>query len=678
MELKQLLADITYEIDAALSVNEDGGLPHELFLQWCVDQMTEAGETEDVILATEGARGRAVHGYSYSDHDGRLDVFISDYKRASEEYPVYKTEFDQNIKRLENFLTRYFGKNENDIEISSPVYDLVEIIQKSEINLFRMFMVTDGRCTIARTEDKEIGGITVQTHVWDIARFLRNKSSENYLEDTDVMVTDYGHDSIPCSSFFDGSIDKKIKTYVCVFPGNFLADIYQNYSSRLLERNVRAFLSFKNKINRGILTTIEDEPENFIAYNNGLTATARSVELTPDQNGIKKIYGLQIVNGGQTTNTIYRAKHAEKLDLSQVYVTVKLCVLSDEYISDFAPKIADFANKQSLVKKTDLSSNNNEYRELEKSSRNVFAPAVDGAQRETKWFFERARGQYMDAVGSCGTPARKKQFELEYPRDQKFDKGSLAQCWGIWYQNVEDVSLGTEKYHPIFIEDIEKNKNKFDKKDRDASFKRLVSMIVLRKSAYKQIRKEKYGYSYPGSTTDYTVALISHLSTMRINLDMIWKNQKVPEEFIKNVDHIAPIVGDTIKSLCDKHGVIAKELAKGRKVGGKTLWEILIDKNLKLTAEFIFDGPSPSRNNPIQDEKLNETIQEVKQVGPEKLWALATWAKETNNLQPWQRGIVASVAKRLDRDLEPSEKQANQLIKAMKEAEGLGFVFGEI
>ena len=119
------------------------------------------------------------------------------------------------------------------------------------------------------------------------------------------------------------------------------------------------------------MTTIENEPENFIAYNNGLTATARSVELTSDRKAIKKLNGLQIVNGGQTTNTIYRAKHAEKLDLSSVYVTVKLCVLSDETVAEFAPKIAEFANKQNVVRRTDLSSNNNEYRELQKSSRTV-------------------------------------------------------------------------------------------------------------------------------------------------------------------------------------------------------------------------------------------------------------------------------------------------------------------
>ena len=234
-------------------------------------------------------------------------------------------------------------------------------------------------------------------------------------------------------------------------------------------------------------------------------------------------------------------------------------------------------------------------------------------------------------------------------------------------------SLGTEKYHPAFIEDINKNKNKFDRNDTDASFKRLISIVILRNSAYKQIRKEKYGYSYPGNVTDYSVALISYLSEMRVNLDEIWRTQKAPDAFTKNVDYIAPIVGNTIKKLCDTHGVIARELAKGRKVGGKTLWKTLIDQSLKLPSGFTYEGPTPNPNDP--DGELDANKKKIIRTGSAKLWALASWAKETNNLTPTQRGIAGTVAGYLPRGRVPSEKQTKQLIKALNEAELLGFDF---
>ena len=98
-------------------------------------------------------------------------MFISDYRRASEEYPIYKSDFDQSMKRLDNFLSRYFGKTENDIPVSRPVFELVETIQKAEINLVRMFLVTDGRCTVTRTEDKEIDGV-MPKHMSGISPFF--------------------------------------------------------------------------------------------------------------------------------------------------------------------------------------------------------------------------------------------------------------------------------------------------------------------------------------------------------------------------------------------------------------------------------------------------------------------------------------------------------------------------
>ena len=147
-----------------------------MFLQWCVDQMTEAGETEDVNLATEEMSGRAVHGYAYSDNESRLDLFLTDYKNASEVFVISPKKTLQNFNRLENFLVNYLGKNENDIEISSPVFDLVEIIQKARIKTVRMIIVTNGKCVDANYQDKEVNGMVIKAYVWDITQILHTKN----------------------------------------------------------------------------------------------------------------------------------------------------------------------------------------------------------------------------------------------------------------------------------------------------------------------------------------------------------------------------------------------------------------------------------------------------------------------------------------------------------------------
>lgn len=678
--ITDLLTELTHEVEAILITNEFGGLPHEVFLEWCVDELTEAGETEDLVLSNFDKRGEAVHGYSFSDHDGRLDLFITSYRKSSEPYTIQKSEIETLTKRILTFVQRsYEGKNDT-ISVHEPASDLVKLIRSDVVTLIRIFVITDGKSNVSRTEDGEILHFPTTTQIWDIERFLRLRSSGNYIEETNITVAEYGEEFLPCSSTETG--DGDITTYLCLMPGEFLADIYRDYSSRLLERNVRSFLSFKTGTNRGILRTIEEAPDKFIAYNNGLTATATEIELDKTGTKITKMSNFQIVNGGQTTNAIYRAKYSSRMDLTGVFVQLKLCVLNEELIDEFGPKISEYANTQNAIKRTDLTANNPIYRELEQISRTIYAPASGGLQTETKWFFERARGQYNDSLSMFRTPAQKKKFEREYPRQQKIDKAQLSKYWGVWYQQVADVSLGPEKYHPIFIEDIEQNKNKFDPKSPLESFHRLVAMAILYRAAYTHIRKEKYGYSFPGVTADYSIALISNLSEMRLDLLSIWKEQSVPEELIKNIDYIAPIVGNTVLDLATQ-GFIPKELAKGRKVSGKTLWTILLEKKLILPASFKTSKNTPKvsiTNNsgaaPISDEQ-KKLIDEAIQCGSNKLWALASWAKETDNLQPWQRGIIASVAKLVGSGKSPSGKQAVQTMKALVEGEKLGFKYTE-
>src|SRR6185437_10145934 len=104
------------------------------------------------------------------------------------------------------------------------------------------------------------------------------------------------------------------------------------YGPRLLEKNVRSFLQAKGKINKAIRTTILTEPQRFLAYNNGISATAENVEFAhPTKGGalLRRVRDFQIVNGGQTTACIYHAFRKEKANLAGLTVQVKLTVMND-------------------------------------------------------------------------------------------------------------------------------------------------------------------------------------------------------------------------------------------------------------------------------------------------------------------------------------------------------------
>ena len=96
-------------------------------------------------------------------------------------------------------------------------------------------------------------------------------------------------------------------SYLATVSGNDLVSYYNQYGKRLLESNVRTFLSLRGNVNKGIYNTLRsDECVFFFAYNNGLSGTASDVLF--EGGLIKSIQNLQIVNGGQTMSTIFKAK----------------------------------------------------------------------------------------------------------------------------------------------------------------------------------------------------------------------------------------------------------------------------------------------------------------------------------------------------------------------------------
>lgn len=168
-----------------------------------------------------------------------------------------------------------------------------------------------------------------------------------------------------------------------MFPAKLLYKLYRKWNTDLLMYNVRFWLTFKKTkrkhTNSDIRETLRSERSLFLAYNNGLTAIATGIQTTEyDQKTnvgesevetgcasndmvsmglLKYIKNFQIVNGGQTTASIFKAKEAEdKLSLNGAFVQVKLIVLSeDQNVNDLAAKISRSSNSQNAVKDSDFS-----------------------------------------------------------------------------------------------------------------------------------------------------------------------------------------------------------------------------------------------------------------------------------------------------------------------------------
>ncbi|MCX9012963.1 MAG: AIPR family protein [Candidatus Methanoperedens sp.] len=433
------------------------------------------------------------------------------------------------------------------------------------------------------------------------------------------------------------------------------------------------FKQVRGNVNKGIRKTIIDEPHMFLAYNNGLSATAEKIEITSSngESRIKWARDFQIVNGGQTTASIYHAYRKDKADVSNIYVQVKLTVLKDSSkIDSFVPKISLYANSQNKVSVADFSANNPFHIKLEELSRTVWAPAPPGMQLQTRWYYERARGQYLDEKGREGTPARKKAFEATNPTRQKFTKTDLAKFENTWNQLPHIVSRGAEKNFMEFMALLQE-RGEFQP-DR-TYYERLIAKAILFRQAEKLVQKQQYG-GYRANIVTYTLTLISNKTAQRIDLDRIWKEQVISPVLMDTIIRVSEVVhrhiinppgGRNITEWCKK----------------EQCWKDLLALDIKLPDELEneliqTDGrerPKVDRGIDSPDGEDREKISEVMKVPADAWFRIARWAKETGNLQPWQRSLSFSLGNLAKRGREPSRKQAVQALIILEEARRLGF-----
>jgi hypothetical protein len=498
-------------------------------------ELTETGFTEGFEFAHYRAqRGMRVDGYWFND-EGGLDLFVADFDSRAELASLTRTETDAAFKRVANFFEASLMKNlAADLEVTSPEYGLARQIadRKSLIRHLNLILVSERTLSdrIQALPDSETAGIPTSYHIWDISRLHRQRSSRSHKEALDLDFEAMFGTGIFCLPAHLGS--DTYQSYLVVMPGTILSTIYEKFGARLLEQNVRTFLQARAKVNQGIRTTIMTEPGMFFAYNNGITATAQGVETKKTADGLQitRITDLQIVNGGQTTASLFHTRRKDKADLGRIFVQMKLSVIDSEESEKVVPRISEYANTQNRVQAADFFSNHAFHIRMEEFSRRIWAPAGRGAQRETKWFYERARGQYADAQAKL-TPAEQRRFKAENPKPQMLTKTDLAKFENVWDDHPRYVNLGAEKNFARYASRIGKEWEKSSDGFNEAYFKRAVARGIIFRATERIVSTQPwYNNGYRANIVAYTLAVLSELTRRQDkNLDFqrVWNAQAI-------------------------------------------------------------------------------------------------------------------------------------------------------
>lgn len=438
-------------------------------------------------------------------------------------------------------------------EASGPEAELANSLKQSRsvLNRLRLFI-----CTTDKISDRvkelnlpalavEGNDLSIKLEVIDIERIYNSLEGP---EDFVIETSKFDCPPIPCvrANIATDTYD----TFLAVVPGTFLASIYREYSGKLLKANVRSFLNMTGSVNKGIRETIRTEPDRFFAYNNGIATTAKDVEFIQTETGLamKSFTGLQIINGGQTTASLALVTIKEKLDLSNIFVQMKLTIVKSDD-KNFIRNIAKYANSQTKVTTTDLNSSHEYYVTMETLSRRTYAPVAPGALKPTKWFFERTKKQYEQAMFQM-TKAQKKNYEKKYPKKQKITVQELARYIQLYELRPFDVAWGGELNARRFHERIEVKWDESRVFCDEGYFKRIVALTILYNRIKKLIMDAEWYKVKKGNLSQIVAYTFSKLvyqmqiKGLQFNLMEIWNAQEVPTLFNSDILGIARLIFD--------------------------------------------------------------------------------------------------------------------------------------
>ncbi len=527
---RNFLQDVLAESDA------DGQFIEDVFFQKACELLMEAGELDaaDRVPYRAPARGIRVDGYGGDPIEAArtLNLIVLDFRPSLQTGRLTGTEMDAAFRRLSNYLVQALNQQWRDaLEETSPAFGLADLIAQRWPSIAKIrFLLISNRELSERVDGRPAADIAerkVTYSVWDIRRLHAQATANDGRDDIEIdLAEDFGG-ALPILPAQQPEADHQ--SFLTIVPAEVLADIYDRWGARLLEQNVRVFLQARGKVNRGIRITLENEPSMFFAYNNGITATAEEINLTNDggQLLLRGLRNFQIVNGGQTTASIHVAR-LRRLDLSGTFVQMKLSVVSSEKATELVPRISEYANSQNRVSAADFFANHPFHVRVEGFSRRILAPSPDGAFRQSKWFYERARGQYADGRANL-TASQRKKFDLENPRNQLITKTDLAKFLNVWEQRPHEVSLGAQKNFAAVARRIGQTWRKSCDDFNEAWYRTAVAKAIVFKSAERIVSAQPwYQGGYRANIVAYTIAKLAHdVANLNLSVDFeaIWKHQ---------------------------------------------------------------------------------------------------------------------------------------------------------
>lgn len=684
-----------YLEDVRINAQIDGTMPDEFFFSDALEKLSSMGELVDPRIKPTQKRCRnnrimSFDAYCFDESDKSVVLVSNDFKDTADA-TLTKTEIDTIKARMLNFLQEaydeklgvYFDITDEMLVVGRDIgrrmkIDYVDIENDNSINQIKLYIITNKllseKVTSFRSED--FLGKKVELNVWSIKRFFDLYQSGRDREPIVIDTEKYGVEGIPCiKAEMSGSLD--YDAYLAIVPGQFLHNIYYEHGSRLLEGNVRSFLSNRGKINKGIRETIRKEPTKFFTYNNGIACTAAKISLSKDGRFITSMEDLQIINGGQTTASMTSAVLKDKLPLDNIFIPMKLTVIKNDDYDTMIQNISRYANSQNPVKEADLFSNHPFHRTFETLSKKVAAPIYGDNVNNTFWYYERSRGKYEQEQLKFVRKSEKDAFFRKYPKSQVIKKEELAKyftCGELLRPDI--VSKGSAKCMSFFAEYIDEKYQKNPEYFNDEFYRMAICFVILFRTTDKIVNKAEW-YNVGGykmNIVPYTISkLIQSIPKgYCLDYDLIWKKQQLYPSLNAQIEKIARITNEFIQK---SNGIIVTEYCKK-----EDTWKKYKDVSISLDKSFLDDLASKEIieskiQSSIKEKKLEKDVNcmvEVYNLGSTYWTNLLAEGMKRHILSPTEMDLLKLAVAYADGKKFPSDKQAKLIWKIREKLDQAG------
>lgn len=630
--------------DIASRVYSDGeGVGFEdKFTEHCIEVLESIGKSEGARVLSyahpnsHGGIDWKINGYGLRDqardeknktYFETLDLFIAYYRGDDYGYNITKDDYTRSLNQIKRFISSALKRHIDYIDPShTELNELIKIIGKqgNEFDRINVYLLTNGFSNHDR-EKMEAGNVDIFIHTWDISRLFRINEYNSVHEPIEIEFEKFASDGkgLPCLHV--PPIDETFDCYLAIVPGEILAKLYKEFSNELLESNVRAFLGQAGKFNKNIRDTIRTKPHMFLPYNNGITATAESVETSVSGNQlvITKLYDFQIVNGGQTTASLYHTQKKNKdTDLSKIFVQMKLTVIRNRDQKNIeVPYISRFANSQNKVSELDLSSNNPFFIQIESLSRKKYVVNPENRNQSFLWFFERANGQYRETLNKL-TPAEQRKFKEQNPSGLKFVKSDIAKYINLWELEPHHVAQGSQKNFIHFTKKID-DQVKAGNLPGENFYRKLIANAILFRTIDKLFGRKNVDAigdtNLKSFSAAYTVSYLHFLTDNRLDLWRIYDEQKTEELLNKEMKLLLVFVYEHLlkeasNSLISEYAKRESSWKKLKDLGySRNLSEILMDLLITESERDLRDRELEINANKIEDTVFQ--ISEIRKMG---------------------------------------------------------------